>query len=206
MRISERGEQMSEEQKEGIDSPAPGGTEATEDERVTRRAFMRKAAQVGGLTALGLVGAETILPAVLERMARLAGNRSVASRIADELNRRGLLSTADANPACYLGQNYMVDCQTSPYICGTPFGSDCEGSVGYDCPWFSCTGTEFTCGHDPGDFFHCEGVGKRFICDDSTDFSCSGSSFSCTPRGLHVVDCGSVSNYTCDEGAQYYAC
>ncbi len=192
---------MSEEQKEGVDSTAPGSSEAKE-EQVTRRVFMRKAAQVGGLTALGLVGAETILPAVLERMARISGNSRLAAKVAQYVVSEA--HACDNQHEC--AGSYWAVCY-SPGVTKNCDGATeayyhCEqGDNEFGCKAFNCTGTTtaFSCPKYPGGFDCAVSGGGAFHCLSSLGFDC-WNSFVCR----YHVECALGQGYTCTKPATTY--
>jgi len=202
---------MSEEQKDKFqrhdagDSPEGSTLRQNEDQHLARRAFIRKAAEIGGFTVLGLVGAETLLPAVLEAVGKLSGNRRLASQIAHRLERLGFLSQARA-AQCGGGG-------TALYVCGQPGGSfTCLGSTYATCPdpdGFVC-GT-YICKSSAGGFncnaaenFDCGGSPQSFTCDPSVNFQCTADLFHCIQN---TVVCGGYPyTYTCPAGTTYSTC
>jgi hypothetical protein len=190
---------MSEAQTPNMDSPESERPverpEEMRDERVTRRTFLRRAASAGGLTMLGLMGAEAILPAVLRRADVLARNQGLASEIAARL-RRSVVMSADASiDACVPGDYSSWCSPLQNFTCSTAEYDDCPGTVKHNCANFICA-QPFNCDA----IFNCGGPAYRC---DSDNFQCSGSDYYCP----QAVDCGSgadIDPYTCPPNTIYH--
>jgi len=153
---------------------------AAESDAVSRRAFMRKSAEVAALSLFGVIGLDAVVDRVLERVAENQAMGRLSDAAAGALKRHKLAYLASAgtcgNKVGCKGQeghnchNYFnAHCDpTHPFGCTEQLIFGCDGLIGFVC------GTRVTCPDDNAFFCqqgfnprHCRDAG-HFVCPDYT--------------------------------------
>ena len=125
-----------------------------EQDKMTRRAALRKLGFGAGMAAFALLGVDDLARMVGQRMERMAGDNKVAEQVAKEFQGMGVVSAAPApyyySPACQAcEQHYQncVECTSNPNYgaLGTSLQKcldmNCPGgSTGSPPPPANCTG------------------------------------------------------------------
>ncbi len=108
-------------------------TEQVEQERLTRRAALRKLGFGAGLSAFMLLGVDDLARMVGTKMAQMDGDNKVAGQIAKEFQSAGVAMAAYSPSGCFEscpGHQYADDCES---CCDKYCTNGCDPQNGSNC-------------------------------------------------------------------------